>query len=349
MSAPVREKPRRPAILSDETREYCRLPASSSARLVVVIDTEEEFDWSGDFSRANTAVTTMRSIDRVQAIFDRYGIKPVYVVDYPIVTHSDGYEVLQEIHSSGRCEIGAHLHPWVSPPYEEDVTRHNSFPGNLPHRLEAEKLRRLRDGIADRFGAAPTVYKAGRYGVGQHTAQTLVDLGFDVDLSVCPFMDYSHEGGPDFSHSSFHPYWVQRPALLEIPLTVGFSGALRRWGDSVHRVASSRLGAACRSVGILARTGLLNKVWLSPEGFLSSEHIALTKALFADGLRVFSFAFHSPSVVPGHTPYVRSQDDLDTFLSRCERFFDFFMGTLGGRPSTPHQLKREFLGLTSQV
>jgi hypothetical protein len=64
-------------------------------------------------------------------------------------------------------------------------------------------------------------------------------------------------------------------------------------------------------------------------------------------VRVFSFAFHSPSVEPGHTPYVTSQKDLDNFLRRCEQFFDFFFGKLGGCPTTPIELKHEFSSLTT--
>ena len=312
---------------------------------MVVIDTEEEFDWSKDLSRSNASVKAMRHIERVQVLFDRYGITPVYVVDYPIVSDPDGYSLLREIHASGRCLIGAHLHPWVSPPYVEEVSRYNSFPGNLPAILEAKKLALLCERIGERFGTRPTIYKAGRYGVGPHTAQILLDQGFEVDLSVCPFMDYSNEGGPDFSNNSFTPYWISRPHLLELPLTVGFSGVLRRWGSTMHRMASLRVLESCRAVGILARLGLVNKVWLSPEGFLSSEHAQLTQELFNDGLRVFSFAFHSPSVEPGHTPYVTSQQDLNSFLSRCERFFDFFLGKLGGCPATPIELKRDFSAL----
>ena len=326
--------------------DSCVLPRSAQPRLIVVIDTEEEFDWSKDFSRSNTSVKAMRHIERVQGLFDRYGITPVYVVDYPIVSDPDGYTLLQEIHSSGRCIIGAHLHPWVSPPYEEEVNRHNSFPGNLPPTLEAMKLARLRECIGERFGTAPVVYKAGRYGIGPSTTQILLDQGFEVDLSVCPFMDYSHEGGPDFSSHSYIPYWISRGRLLEIPLTVGFSGVLRKWGATLHRLGSAPILEPCRPIGILARLGLVNKIWLSPEGFLSSEHIQLTKDLFSDGLRIFSFAFHSPSVSPGHTPYVSTQHDLDNFLSRCERYFDFFLGKLGGCPTTPIELKQELSSLT---
>jgi hypothetical protein len=63
------------------------------------------------------------------------------------------------------------------------------------------------------------------------------------------------------------------------------------------------------------------------------------QALFEDGLRIFSFTFHSPSLEPGHTPYVQSKADLEQFLSRCRTFFDFFFGKLGGCASTPIELK----------
>ena len=36
----------------------------------------------------------------------------------------------------------------------------------------------------------------------------------------------------------------------------------------------------------------------------------LTRALLARGQRTFVLSLHSPSVVPGNTPYVRSDADL---------------------------------------
>jgi len=85
---------------------------------------------------------------------------------------------------------------------------------------------------------------------------------------------------------------------------------------------------------------LLNRIWLSPEGYTLAENIALLRALYRDGLRIFSFAFHSPSVQPGNTPYVTSQSDLERFLSQCRGFFDYFMGQIGGAATTPLELKR---------
>jgi hypothetical protein len=334
-------------MLNPNPADYCRVGLAEMPRLVVVVDTEEEFDWSAPFSRENKSVQAGRGVDRMQRIFDEYHIMPTYVMDYPIVSQPEGYRPLQGIHASGRCQIGAHLHPWVNPPFEEVVNQRNSFPGNLPLSLEAAKLKILSECIAEKFGVRPAVYKAGRYGVGPHTAEILEQEGYEVDMSVCPHMDYSYEGGPDFTMSSALPYWFGRRRLLELPLTVGFAGILKDWGPALHRAATRPAMTALHAPGILARLGLVNKVWLSPEGYRSKELIALVRALLRDGLRTFSFAFHSPSLECGHTPYVRSELEREKFLSRCRKFFDFFMGDVGGICTTPLELKARWVQSTS--
>ncbi len=328
----------------------CHWSPDQQPKLLVVVDTEEEFDWNGTRSRNNTSVESLRQVSRFQEIADEYDIRPVYVVDYPIVACPAGCRPLQEIHSGGRCIVGTHLHPWVNPPFEESITAHNSFPGNLPYGLEAAKLETLTGIIAERFGARPTIYKAGRYGIGPNTTAILEEQGYEVDLSVCPHIDYSSEGGPDFTMNSAWPYWFgERRQLLELPLTVGFTGLFRNSGISFHRAVSQPALAPLHMVGVMARLKLVDRIWLSPEGYLSSEHLRLVRSLYRNGLRIFSFAFHSPSLEPGHTPYVRSDADLQRFLSRCRRFFDFFMGELGGSPTTPLELKAHLAQCTDDT
>lgn len=324
--------------------DYCYLSPAEKPKLIVVIDTEEEFDWTRDFSRNNVSVRAMRQIGRLQDIFDNYGITPIYVVDYPVASQPEGYRPLQEIYSDGRCLIGAHVHPWVNPPFVEQVNAYNSFPGNLPKSLEEKKIKAISQIIGEHFGEQPTIYKAGRYGSGPHTAAILEKHGFEVDLSVCPNMDYSAQGGPDFTNYSACPYWFgTHRRLLEIPLTTGFTGILKHWGSTLYPMASHPALARYHMLGIMARLKFLNKVWMSPEGYTLKENIDLLKVLYHDGLRVFSFGMHSPSVEPGHTPYVRSKHDLERFLSHCQEFFDYFIYQLDGEPSTPLQLKKNFL------
>ena len=57
------------------------------------------------------------------------------------------------------------------------------------------------------------------------------------------------------------------------------------------------------------------------------------------GHRVFSFTYHSPSQVPGFTPYVGSEAELTGFLDRFERYFGYFFDELGSAAATPAEIK----------
>ena len=309
-------------------------------QIIVVIDTEEEFDWQKAFSREKTGVSHMRFIDRIQSIFNHYNTAPVYVVNYPVASQSEGYEPLREILLQNRCFIGAHMHPWVNPPFEEDVCAHNSFPGNLPYSLESKKLEVLNECIERNFCMRPVMYKAGRYGIGSNTVDILAKQGFEFDLSFCPHTNFSKIGGPDFTGQTATPHWMDaEKKVFEIPLTVGFEGNIRSLGPRLHPKLEQGFLKKLHMPGIFSRLGLLNRVVLSPEGSNLAEMIRLVRDQYKDGIRIFSLAFHSPSVEPGHTPYVRSQQDLTDFLSKLRHFFDFFFGEMDGQPSTPKQIR----------
>jgi len=314
------------------------LPASARPSLFVVVDTEEEFDWNAPTRRTNTGVTAMRHVERGQRVFDRFGVKPTYVVDYPVASQPDGYLPLLEISQSGRCEIGAHPHPWVNPPDLEEVTGRNTFMCNLPEPLQRAKLERLCGQIADVFGRTPTVYKAGRYGIGDSTIGVLEDLGFEIDVSVCPQFDFSAEQGPSFVEFDSRPFFLS-DRLLEIPCTVDYTGWAGTLRPALHRIARRDSLTAFRGVGALAKLGAVNRIMLSPEGNSFDEMRALTEDLFERGLRTFMFSFHSPSLEPGHTPYVRTRPDRDRFLQDIQRFCEYFMGERGGIASTPGEFR----------
>ncbi|HVQ24479.1 MAG TPA: glycosyltransferase, partial [Planctomycetota bacterium] len=138
------------------------LPEGHPPALVVVLDAEEEFEWDAEFARGTTAVSAMACVDRAQVVFDEFGIIPTYVVTYPVASQPEGSQPLAEIAASGRACIGAHLHPWVTPPFEEPLCRRNSFPGNLPPELERAKLAATAAAIFENLGVRPLVYQAGR-------------------------------------------------------------------------------------------------------------------------------------------------------------------------------------------
>ena len=299
-------------------------------RFLLTVDAEEEFDWNADFSRDQHGIKHVPQLRKFQQFCEGEGVVPIYLVDWPIATSQRAGDILRDAVADGRAEIGVQLHPWVNPPHEEEVNLHNSFAGNLPRALEREKLLRLRDAIEENFGVSPRLYRAGRYGVGPNTAELLMEAGIAIDTSVRPHWDYSHAGGANFRGHPLEPYWVDgERQLLELPLTTTFWGMLRRQGPAIY----PRLWRMPQVRGVLARLGLLERIPLTPEGISVEEAFRGIDMALDDNLPVLVLSFHSPSILPGYTPYVRTEGDLDRFYDWWRRVFAY-LEQRGVRPST---------------
>ena len=318
--------------------------ASMQPTLITVIDTESEFDWSAGVIADRGAVTSIASLDLAQEIFDQFGVKPCYVVDYPVASHPESAATLKAMISRG-AEIGAHLQPWTTPPMEETLDQWHSFPGNLDGDLLRRKLALLVETIRENIGVTPLSYKAGRYGISHSTLTLLEDLGFEVDLSVGSGFDYRQQGGPDFSRYATTPYMFgARRRLLELPTTGGFIGTLRNHGPALWRLTDNSMARALHLRGVLDRTGAASIIRLSPEGHDISQLKELTRTLLAEGVRVFTLSFHSSSLAPGFTPYVRDKDELKQLLATMQHYIDYFLNQVGGVSLTPTEARQKLIG-----
>ena len=329
-------------------RELISLPPEARPILAVVIHTEEEFDWNRPHDRYSTGVEHMQHIGRAQSLFDEFDIVPNYVIDYPIASKEAAILPLKSYADSGRALIGAHLHPWVSPPHMETVNAFNSYPGNLPRELETEKLRLLTEQIIESFDMHPLTYLAGRYGFGPNTAEILEELNYEVDISPAVPINFSADGGPDYSGYSNHPYWFgKQRKLLGLPGTGGYAGVLHRGGTPLYNRLTRTWMRRSKLSGLVARLRLMERIRLSPEDYSEPEMRRITKTLVRDGVRIFVFSFHSPSIHPGGTPYVQSEADLKRFLDKCRRYFYYFLNTLNGIPMTPVEIRRYLESVSS--
>lgn len=305
-----------------------------SPRFVVTVDTEEEFDWNGPFTRDQHGLTHIVAIDRFQILCDENYVKPSYLIDYPIATDKAAIELLGGYADADRAEIGVQLHPWVSPPFSEEVSVHNSFACNLPVELEREKLTRLHRAIVSNFGVHPDSYRAGRYGAGPATPAILQELGIAIDTSVRARFDYSHQNGPDYSNHPLAPYWLVEGSVLELPVTTVFGGALRKMGDMLFR----HLFPSVTARAALSRSAMLERIALTPEGIPLDKALLAIDLALENKLPVLNFSFHSPSLAVGHTPYVRSEEDLAQFYHWWEQVFAH-LARSGVRPVTMAEIK----------
>lgn len=313
-----------------------RFAPTFGRRFLVTVNTEAEFDWTGPPVREGHGLDHLPRLAKFQNFCEARALVPLYLVDWPVATSSLAADILKPALAAGRAEIGLQLHPWVTPPHDEELTAANSFAGNLPRELEAAKIRNLRDMVEETFGVAPLSYRAGRYGAGPHTGAILRDHGLAIDTSVRTSFDYSPAGGPDYRRHPLAPYWLDSERrVLELPLTTVFWGMLRRQGRALFPVAEHRP----RLAGSLARAGLLERIALTPEGVSAEQAIRGIDIALDDGLPLLVFSFHSPSLRPGHTPYVRSDRDLDALYDWWRRVFDYCAG-LGVAPTTIGEIMR---------
>jgi hypothetical protein len=290
-------------------------PDDFGTRFVVLVDTEEEFDWQAPLSRTAHSVSTTAALAEGHRFFASRGVPMTYLVDWPVVAAPAAVDTLRRAMADDGAVIGTQLHPWVNPPFDEPLTPANSYPGNLPPALEAAKLDRLTDAITAAFGQRPRVYRAGRYGIGPATVDLLAARGYRIDSSMRARYDYRAGNGPDFTGIDNHAFRVGLGGgLIELPLTTVFTGRARRGGVRLYR----RLVRLPYALGAAARLGLLSRVALTPEDMPVDEVLEAIRMAVGDGVRLLNFSFHSPSLAPGHTPYVRDAADLARFFAWWE-------------------------------
>ena len=315
---------------------------STQSLLITMVDAEEAFDWSRPFCRDARDVSSMRSQHLAHRIFERHGVVPVYLADYPVVSQDDGRATLREMLRGGHCEVGAQLHPWVTPPFTEALHADNSFAGNLEVRTELAKARALTEALGEAFGQHPLLYRTGRFGVGPRTADILKHLGYAADSSVAacwpPAMARADAQAWAPSRA---PYWVDREhELMEIPVSVSLVGRLAGpWGQRLAPRLFHPAAERLRLPGLAARLGLLERIRLTPEGMRLDEAKRLTRALHAGGQRIFVLTYHSPSLVPGNTPYVRNLAERDAFLAWLDAYYAFFREEIGGRGASWREVR----------
>ncbi|MCP3731800.1 WalW protein [Sphingomonas sp. MG17] len=308
-------------------------PDAFGTRFTVFVDTEEEFDWGKPLARENRATQAMRALPEMHRLFADHGVGPAYMVDHPIVTCPMSVDILNRLLEDGRSAIGSQLHPWVNPPFDEDVTPLNSFVGNLPRELEAAKLASLTSAIASAFGRRPVMMRTGRYGIGPNTLGLLAAEGYRVDTSMRSGYVYSHEGGPDFTAIGNHAFRTGKGDLVELPLTTIYTGALGRGGVRLYQA----LGRVPKARGVASRLGLMTKVALTPEDMPIAAALEAIRVAAGEGVRLLMFTYHSPSAAPGYTPYVRDAAELRAFRDWWEQAFRL-LAQLGVAPASHDEI-----------
>jgi hypothetical protein len=316
--------------------------------LLVSVDTEED-NWVP--TRTGITVENIRELKCLSGFFDKLDVRTTYFTTYQVAMRPWAVELLREICDGGRAEIGAHLHPWNTPPAEEPLSSRNTMMKNLDPELQLKKLERLTSAVGDAFGAPPTAFRAGRFGLGAEAVPALLACGYQVDSSVTPFVNWeATDDGPNFVGASLDAYRVgtgrdlRVPApdgpLVEIPITWGYNRfASGRW-PGLHRVLHTRFARAVHLAGLASRLGLAKRTVLSPELESVQDMLAISRGALEGGVRHLHLFFHSVSLRPGLSPWTSSVKGVERMYAAISSYLEGLSRTASVRLATVSEARR---------
>jgi hypothetical protein len=314
--------------------------------LLVGIDTEGDNQWDAE-ARANQRFENIYALPRLHALFARHGVRPTYVITYPVARDPRSAEVLRALKGGGDCEIGAHHHAWETPPCTAEDVRRHPYASNLPLRQFEDQLASLTDAIESAVGARPTSYRSGRFGFSAAHVPALETLGYRIESSVAPLFYEGHKNGPDFVEAPLRPYFLSydsatKPGtsgVLEVPVSAALNRALPR--PLQHLYARAPRNYTTKRV--LRKLGVARMRWLRPSYSSLEDMVALARDLAAAGEPVLNLLFHSSEAIVGGSPYNRTGKELAAFCDRLERFFDYARTMLNATPATFSEFERAYV------
>ena len=289
-------------------------------KFIVTVDTEGDNLW--DWKLGNTISTENADyMGSFQELCEKYSFKPVYLVNYEMAQSDVLVDVLRPKAEKGLCEIGMHLHAWNSPPKYELPVIYSGCPyiTEYPQEVIYEKHKFLQDYIEDRFGQKPVTYRAGRWATDDRVFSVLETLGFKVDCSVAPGISLKNGVGMTVKHGNSYVGFSKTPyrikgELIEVPMTT--------------RCVRSMRGATVRNRAKHFIKG--EELWLRPVIHTYEDLLRLRGIVENEGCDYLEFMIHSSELMPGGSPYGKTEVAVRDIYSRMERFFEAVSGDYEG-------------------
>jgi hypothetical protein len=290
-------------------------------KLVVTIDVEEEGLFRNRYEGRDVPVRNVVELLRLDPIVREWAIVPTLLVTDPVARHGPHRDLLLRLRREWGAEIGAHLHPWNTPPLQAAAAPEPVSSERMPRELLSAKLQALLQSIAA-MGVTPTAFRMGRYNMGPQLFSLLEGSGIRVDSSIAPMRRFA--AGPDHLAAPVDPYFPDPAAptapgaspILEVPLTI--VPLTPRLGAVLDRVRQRTPLSDRWIVWAATRLGSLpaQPMWTGLERLKAAVRLHRHR-----GGQVLTIGFHSSELMPGGCPRHPTVAHVDRFLDKLRRFF----------------------------
>ncbi len=311
-------------------------------KLAVTIDVEEEGLFRSEYHSGDAPASNVPRLQLLDSVFREFDIRPTLLVSYQVARYAPNRRILLELVSRWQGEMGAHLHPWNTPPLDPLPYPEPAPSELIPRELLAAKLENLTAALKP-MGVRPVSFRMGRFNMGPKMLSVLEESEIRVDSSICPMRKYY--GGPSHLAAPSEPYFPDRDNLcragsseiLEVPLTV--------------LPVVPGLGSALEGI---ERTGLVPRAWVS---WFAMNLGSLPAQPYWTGLRRLKMAvqlhrargghvlcvfFHSSELLPGASPQTSTDQDVERFIDRLRHFFSWLRRKISVESITLSELRDSF-------
>ncbi|CAD5351337.1 Deacetylase [Enterobacter cancerogenus] len=291
---------------------------------LITIDTEGDNLW-----QKHSSITTenARFLPRFQSLCEKYHFKPVYLTNYEMVVDPFYVEFARDVIARGTGEVGMHLHAWNSPPevpLTDDDWRYKPYLIEYPDEQMREKVEFMTHLLEDTFQTKMVSHRAGRWAFDERYARLLVELGYQVDCSVTPKVDWrtakgapQGTGGTDYRHFPHHSYFmdendISKPgtsSLLEVPMSIQYK----------HSALINTLKQGYDRLRGKVRSPSVN--WLRPAGGNVDTMKRVVHQTLEQGSDYVEYMLHSSEYMPGGSPTFKTEAEIEGLYDDLEALF----------------------------
>jgi hypothetical protein len=308
-------------------------------KLVITVDVEEEGLFTGRYPRVPSGVKNVQELSRIEFVSREFGLPLTLLVTYPAAVDRECGRVLRFWRRELGAEIGAHLHPWNTPPFPKLPFPEPVRSDLLPDSLLRAKLESLNEAMGKRLEVKPASFRMGRFDLGAGMRRLLPACGFHTDSSVVPYRLMAN--GADHFMAENDPFWWDRNetgagSLLEVPLTQ--LALLPRLSAELYRVSRRMTGK--RRWKLFSAFRALGVVGIQPAWYPLPSMQWAARLHHSRGGKVLTLFFHSTELLPGASPYFPSDAAVRRLTGKIRQFLRWLTNRYSIEGVTLSQLDR---------
>lgn len=309
---------------------------------IITIDTEGDNLWR---EGCDYPITTQNAfyLTRFQRLCEKYGFIPTWLTNYEMIKDRNFVEAFKPRAISGKCEIGMHLHAWNNPPVDDSVQIKGSshighpFLIQYPESAMRQKIEYITNLIHKEIGISPTSHRAGRWMINDAYLQILDELGYIVDTTVTPGINWAkimkNDIACDYTNEKRKTSMRYKGTnLLEVPVSI----------RTCHLLNFDFSKGVKWNLKVIKRFITGKDCWLRPTGNNLNEMKAVVNSAL-NGIEDYAmFMIHSSELMPEGSPTFKDSDSIEKLYNDLDKLFDYLKqkGFVGISLSNYAKLKR---------